>query len=180
MITVIGKMVVNTVRGKNGPFNTASLYTQIGDFIVRYDGLDEFDIGTYQGEFIIRKIETRIRPFGVSRIIEQVAHLDGLNLYDAVEGKTDPVPTAIPDPLEEEDVGKSTRVPKSVQKPKQEAEADNPDDAIKQLFDGIWPLADEVKLDPTVGREKLRLQANHLKNTEYRYNSIEQIWRRKH
>lgn len=175
MVTVTGKMVINTVRGRNGPFNAANLYSQIGDFVVRYEGLDEYEEGSYQGEFNIRKIETRIRPFGVGRIIEQVVYLEGINLYDAVEGLADPVPVAIPDPIEEEEgIGKVSPGRKTKQDP-----ADT-NDSPKQLFGGIWPLGDDVKLDPTVGREKLRLQANYLKSAGYRYNSLEQIWRRKH
>ena len=179
MITVIGKMVVNTVRGKNGPFNVASLYSEMGNYVVDYDGLDEFNVGTYHGEFILKRTELRIRNFGVSKIIDPIAYIDGVHLYNADESKAEAIPEAMPDPLDlDEESGKA--VNKSKAPINLAPDPDVLDEtSLKQLF-GVWPLSDEVKLDPTVGRSTLRLQAAYLKSVGFKYNSTEQIWNKRH
>lgn len=174
MVTVVGSMVIKTINGRNGYFNVANLYTEMGNYVIDYEGLDEYNAGTYQGEFIIIKTELRSRNFGVGKIIEPIAYLERVNLYDAAEGKVDDVPEAIPDPLDEE-ICKASR--KQNEPIKEVSELD--EKSLKQLF-GVWPLSDEVKLDPTVGRSTLRLQAAYLKSVGFKYNSTEQIWNKRH
>lgn len=177
MVTVVGRMVVNTIRGKHGNFNVANLFSQLGDFVVRYEGLDEYEAGTYQGEFILKKTELRTRDFGVGKIIEPIAFLEGVNLYDADEGVTDDIPEAIPDPLDEEE-RPAAKEKRKTQSKSTEA-TDLNDKALEQLF-GTWPLSDEVKLDPTVGRSTLRQQTAYLKSVGYKYNPKQQVWIKSH
>ena len=177
MVTVVGRMVVNTIRGKHGNFNVANLFSQLGDFVVRYEGLDEYEAGTYQGEFILKKTELRTRDFGVGKIIEPIAFLEGVNLYDVDEGVTDDIPEAIPDPLDEEE---RPAVKEKRKTPSKTTETtDLNEKALEQLF-GTWPLSDEVKLDPTVGRSTLRQQTAYLKSVGYKYNPKQQIWIKNH
>ena len=181
MVTIKGRMAVNVINGRNGPFSVATLYSDIGDYVVRYEGLDEFDPGTYEGEFIVRDTDIRIRPFGVGKIIEPVAYLEGMNLYEVDEAKKDSIPEAISDPVSEE---------KRKSKPK--PSADNQVDIegksasemtpmeLKKLFGEAWPLDEQVKLDPTVGRTHLRAQTTYLKSIGFKYNAKEQTWIKRH
>ncbi len=178
MVTVVGRMVVNTIRGKYGNFNVANLFSQLGDYVVRYEGLDEYEAGTYQGEFILKKTELRTRDFGVGKIIEPIAYLEGVNLYDAAEGVTEEIPEAIPDPLEEEEISKP-KAKRKAQPISDRSELNDNDKELKKLF-GAWPLSDEIKLDPTVGRSTLRQQTTYLKSVGYKYNPKQQVWIKNH
>lgn len=179
MVTIKGRMAVNVINGRNGQFSVATLYSDIGDYVVRYDGLDEFDAGTYEGEFIVRETDIRIRPFGVGKIIEPVAYLEGMNLYDADEARQESIPDAIPDPVtEEESKPKPAAEPQVDMEGKSTAELTQME--LKKLFGEAWPLGEQVKLDPTVGRTILRAQTTHLKSVGYKYNAKEQTWIKRH
>jgi hypothetical protein len=174
MVNIEGEMIVNTINGRYGPFNTAVLYSAIGDFVIKYDGLDEFNGGKYNGNFVIRKTYTRIRNFGVSKIVEPIAELDSLELLDALEGAQEAPPEAIIDPIEEEVVQSSDNRPATVQEvlaPPGDADPD-----VSGLFGDLWPFGTVVKLDPTVGRPLLRQQTSYLKLNGYKYNAREQSW----
>lgn len=174
MVNIEGEMIVNTINGRYGPFNTAVLYSPIGDFVIKYDALDEFNGGKYSGNFVIRKTYTRIRNFGVSKIIEPVAELDSLELFNALEGAQEAPPEAIVDPIEEDtarETGNSSEEKQEALKPPCDAEPD-----ITSMFGDLWPLSESVKLDPTVGRPLLRQQTSYLKVHGYKYHAKEQTW----
>lgn len=175
MVNIEGEMIVNTINGRYGPFNTAVLYSAIGDFVIKYDGLDEFNGGKYSGSFVIRKTYTRIRNFGVSKIVEPIAELDSLELLDALEGTQEAPPEAIIDPIEEEVEQNSDNRPANTKEVSAPPGDDvNPD--VPGLFGDLWPLDTTVKLDPTVGRPLLRQQTSYLKLNGYKYNAREQSW----
>jgi hypothetical protein len=176
MVTVKGRMAVNVINCRNGQFSVASLYSEIGDFVVRYDGLDQYDAGTYEGEFVIRDTDVRIRAFGVGKIIEPVAFLEDLVLDNADEGLQENIPDAIPDPAEDEPKPRS-KVSLDLEN---KAPGDFSHEELKQLFRKVWPLGEEVKLDPTVGRSMLRAQTGYLKSIGYKYEVKEQIWIKRH
>jgi hypothetical protein len=46
----------------------------------------------------------------------------------------------------------------------------------KDTFGELYPLGAEVKLDPTVGRNKLRAQCDRLKTLGYKFQAARQIW----
>lgn len=178
MVTTKGHMSVNAIKGRNGHFNVATLRADIGDFIVRYEGLDQYEPGTYEGEFIIRDIDVRIRPFGVGKIIEPVAYLEGLNLYNADENCKEEIPEAILDPADEETKPKSfSKLDLASKDPDEMSDED-----LAMLFGTAWPLGSQVKLDPTVGRKILRAQVAYIKHLkvsksiEYEYNPEDQTW----
>ncbi len=174
MVNIEGEMIVNTINGRYGPFNTAVLYSAIGDFVIKYDGLDEFNGGKYNGNFVIRKTYTRIRNFGVSKIIEPIAELDSLELFDALEGAQEAPPEAIIDPIEEEVVQAPDN--KAVASQEVLSPSGDADPDVSGLFGDLWPLDTTVKLDPTIGRPLLRQQTSYLKLNGYKYNAREQSW----
>ncbi|MGD8594639.1 MAG: DUF3275 family protein, partial [Gammaproteobacteria bacterium] len=102
MLRVTGRLVVNERYSHFGAFNVGILYSSIGDFTVKYNGLDEFNEGTYSGEFVIKSTFQRTRKFLVGIIVEPVAEIEAIYLDEAVEGNQDQIPPAIPDPVEEE------------------------------------------------------------------------------
>ncbi len=176
MVTVKGRMVVNVIDGRNGQFSVATLYSEIGDFVVRYEGLDQYNAGTYEGEFVIRDLDVRIRAFGVGKIIEPVAYLQDLVLDNADEGLQETIPDAIPDPADDEPKPRS----KASLGLESKAHGDYSHDELKQLFGKIWPLDEQVKLDPTVGRAIFRAQKEHLKSVGYMFDPTDQVWHKSH
>ncbi len=186
MKNVNGRMTVNTIDGRFGQFNIATLYCDIGDFVVRYSSLDEFNAGTYEGEFFISKIDLRTRDFGVGKIIEPIAYLDGLNLFDADEGCTEEIAEAIIDPLIEEEESLETKdeivtvLPAMNQGDEFSSDSNDTDIEFKQLFGELWPLEEMLKLDPTVGRAIFRDQRDYLKLNGYVFNPKDQSWIKKH
>lgn len=181
MLTVTGRMVVNERHSTYGSFNVGILYSSIGDFAVKYDGLDEFGEGTYSGEFVIQRTYQRTRKFLAGIIVEPVAEVDAIYLNEVEEGGQERIPPSIPDPLEEElqEVSQRNMTVSSTTHPNTDTtqlhdEATTSDVAV--LFGELWPLGDIVKLDPTVGRIKLRPQCDYLKTNGYRFQSKEQVW----
>ncbi len=168
-----GRMVVNTISGRFGTFNVGTLYSSIGNFVVKYDGLDEFSEGTYEGQFMVRRTYLKTSPFRVGIIVEPVAEIDDVILDTVSEGRQETLPAAIRDPIEEEmeDAGvlPTADVPT-------DGQARQSDDNTQALFSGLWPLGDTVKLDPTVGRSIFREQRDYLKDNGYTFNSKAQIW----
>lgn len=176
MVTVKGRMAVNLVNGRKGQFRVATLYSEIGDFVLHYDGLDQFDPGTYEGKFVVRDTAVRVRVFGVGKIIEPIAFVEDMKLDNADEGLREEMPDAIPDPAEEEAQSSKSDLPDfSDKSPSELTEQD-----LKDLFGSLWPLGQQVELDPTVGRPVLRAQANYLKSMGYKYVAAEKTWFKRH
>jgi len=169
-----GRLVVNTINGRFGTFNVGILYSSIGDFVAKYDGLDEFNEGSYEGEFIILRIFQKTRKFRVGLIIEPVAEIGEIILNEIHEGDQDDLPPSIPDPVEEE-IKESGGLSTSLDIDKSLPE-NLSDDGLEALFGGLWPLGDSVKLDSTVSRVSFRQQRDYLKTTGYTFISKEQIW----
>ncbi|PUB72147.1 MAG: hypothetical protein DBP03_18465 [gamma proteobacterium symbiont of Ctena orbiculata] len=177
MVTVKGRMGVNVINGRNGQFSVATLYSEIGDFVLRYEGLDQYDAGTYEGEFVIRDMCLKARPFGVSQIIEPLAFIEDLMLKTADESLQEPLPDAIPDPVA--DASKSDLViPLDI---KGKSGGTISEVELKQLFGSLWSLGDKVKLDPTIGRPIFRAQKDYLNLVGgYEFDPTTQIWDKLH
>lgn len=173
MPTISGRMVVNTISGRYGDFNVGTLYSDMGDFVVQYDGLDEYVEGAYEGEFIIRRTYQKTRKFRVGIIIEPVAEIEAVLLDEAHEGGQEHIPSPVVDPVEEE-IEEEGTVPEPVV-PTTDQE-NLPDDDAADLFGALWPLGGTVKLDPTVGRAVFRQQRDYLKANGYRFKAEDQVW----
>jgi len=168
---VKGRMVVHTRQGQFGSFNYAFLYTEIGEFVVRYNALDEFSADEYKGVFYIKEIYQKSRKFGVSIIIDNIAVIDDVNLEYVVNKTMMVEPEAIEDPIEEESLLDSSNNSKSSNLVSTINEIEK-----KQLFGELFPLGNLVKLDPTVGRAVLRNQAEYLKKIGYSFVADNQTW----
>jgi len=176
MSTISGRLVVNTINGKFGTFNVGTLYSSMGDYVVKYDGLDEFNEGSYDGQFIVRRIYQKTRKFRVGIIIEPVVEIEGVMLDEVYEGNQDDLPDAIPDPIEEEMEASGSSLGSGVS-PDESVSSEEPvDRSLETLFGGVWPLGDIVKLDPTVGRVTFREQRDYLNDNGYEFDSMKQIW----
>lgn len=175
MNTITGRLVVNTIVGKFGEFNVGTLYSSLGDFVVKYDGLDEFNEGTYEGRFIVQRTYQKTRKFRVGIIIEPVAEIDEILLDEVYEGGQEDLPSPIPDPVEEE-LEEDHQGQESVESALASVSENSSDEDSQVLFGGLWPIGGTVKLDPTVGRAVFRQQRDYLKANGYGFSSKEQVW----
>lgn len=183
-----GSLTVEEIHGRKGVFCVGTLHTSIGDFKVKDAALDQFQRGTYQGEFLVEKIYTKGVPWRGGFFTELIAKIatDGF-LIDQESDHPTPQPQVSvpvePDPADESHAD-SSNTPEASQEetpaalPNDVELANKADEALFGLENA--PLFIERKspitLDPTVDRELLRRQCNRLKAVGYRFNSRTQVW----
>nr|WP_235675763.1 DUF3275 family protein [Aliivibrio fischeri] len=169
MVQITGSLAIKTVTGRFGDFNVATLDCELGRFAIRDAMLDEYNEGTYQGTFGIKRIFSGSYQTQHRFIIETRAELSGIWLNDYQEGKV-PEESLESDPLAEE---RQAQAVSSAQRQPLEL----PVDDMSELFGELWPLGaqigDIVKLNPEVGRELMGRQLAYLK----RLIGDERVWR---
>ena len=201
-VVVPGTLIIRDIpKRAGGSFKVGKLSTHIGQFEVKNPELDQYEAGTYTGNFCIDKIYPSHYMAGGRIVIEMRAVLSCFVLagFDQETGEAEPMEI---DPAEEE---AATATPEpAVTKPEPQPEpatdadaapadeasasADIPVMSIEEervfreeqmdrdTFGDIYPLGDEVKLDPTVGRTKLRAQCDRLKGLGYKFVAARQVW----
>lgn len=178
MVSVKGTINIRAVSGRFGPFNVGTLDCSIGKFTVKDSSIEEFDEGSYDGDFVIALIEPK-SYFSSGRMIVEVRATLSAIMLDKCENHLPAVHESFEqDPLEEE---LDTRVSEVVSRAKPERDEANEsgdvDVDVPSLFGVLWPLGNIVKLDPTIGRAVFRQQKEYLKNQAgYRFVSEFQHW----
>ena len=201
-VVVPGTLIIRDIpKRAGGSFKVGKLSTHIGQFEVKNPELDQYEAGTYTGNFCIDKIYPSHYMAGGRIVIEMRAVLSCFVLagFDQETGEAEPMEI---DPAEEE---AATATPEpAVAKPEPQPEPATDADAApadeasasadipvmsveeerafreeqmdRDTFGDIYPLGDEVKLDPTVGRTKLRAQCDRLKGLGYKFVAARQVW----
>ena len=195
MIQVTGTLSIKTIAGKFGNFNVGQLISEIGEFSIRDTLIEEYTEGTYQGVFAISRIfagsyQTRNRFIIETRAVLNQIWLDGYH-----EGPVSAESLEV-DPLEQEGqfsrqteqaspVTETVPVIVPIDPVTQREPVSLPDEEIcvgKQLFGELWPLGRSVKLDPSVGRVKMREQLAYLKQRDsqgepqWAFNILDKTW----
>lgn len=101
-IQITGTLVIKTITGRYGDFNTAKLSTSIGEFAIKDAVLDQYTAGRYEGSFLIQQIKpSYYSTAGGTLIVEIRAYLESMSLdgFDATVTTDD---SLIQDPVEEE------------------------------------------------------------------------------
>ena len=168
-----GILTIREINGRNGPFKVGTLNLSIGEFAVKDSLLDQFDPGTYEGEFQLERIFQGHYIAGGRSVTEIRIQLADMILVDIVAVAPDPV-EAEPDPIDTEKAEPVTG--KSKPDTEIEIHIDNDDDNI--LFGLLMPLGASVKLDPSVDRKVLRAQTIRLKEIGYAFDAKSQIWKK--
>ena len=189
-----GTLTVIRYNGRNGSFNAGKLDTDIGKFSVSDSALDQFAPGQYQGEFLITRIFIKTDTWQDNPFIKLMATVaqNGYLIHDAEE-RDGIQPAVEPDDMDSDKptVITAPAVPPATptQTPKvaTETPTSSPDEEdyegvhLDELFGiELGPQVDAritpIKLDPTVGRAQLRLQADYLKSCDYRFDAAAQQW----
>lgn len=200
-VIVPGTLMIRDIpKRAGGSFKVGKLSTHIGQFEVKNPELDQYEAGTYSGNFCIDKIYPSHYIAGGKIVIELRAVLSCFVLAGFDEQTTDMEPLDV-DPADEEAVAPAN----GNTAPEAEPDAAPVDSATnaeteaataatgvmtleeekqfretqldKELFgDDIYPLGHEVKLDPTIVRTKLRAQCDRLRSLGYRFVAARQVW----
>lgn len=199
-VIVSGTLVIREIpKRAGGSFKVGKLSTHIGQFEVKNPELDQYEPGTYSGNFCIDKIYPSYYTAGGKIVIEMRAVLSCFVLagFDQETGEAEPMEidpaeeeaaTATPEPVVTKPEPQPEPTTDADSAPADEASADisvmsveeerafREEQMDRDTFGDIYPLGDEVKLDPTVGRTKLRAQCDRLKGLGYKFVAARQVW----
>jgi len=189
MIKLRGTLSIRTINGRNGDFNIGRLTTEIGEFSVKDAELEQYDEGRYEGEFGVEQIYPTSYVAGGRMVMEVRARI-GLWSLDGIDDlhPEDEAPIVEPDPVDELPTPVATpavepSAPEAEDKQAEPSEDTSEpkvsEDEIASLFGTLWPLGDEVKLDPTVDRTRFRAQKDHIKSIDYKFRPLDQVWVKK-
>lgn len=201
MIKLSGTLAIRTIRGSRGNFNVGRLVTDIGEFAVKDPLIEEYDEGRYEGDFGIAQISPSHYITNGRLVVEVRARIVSIALANIDELEAaDHAALVEPDPVDQDvrsepglvaaDVLAAAPGSELVDIPDLEftpgpaafeggtdvATAAAEDRAHRDLFGELWPLADKVKLDPTVDRARFRQQRDALKALGYQFQPIGQAW----
>lgn len=196
-VIVPGTLIIRDIpKRAGGSFKVGKLSTQIGQFEVKNPELDQYEPGTYTGNFCIDRIYPSHYVAGGKIVIEMRAVLSCFVLagFDEATGEAEPMEidpaeeeavTATPEPIETQPETADTEASTETDAPVpddlpvmtlEEEKAFREEQMDRDTFGDLYPLGEEVKLDPTVGRTKLRGQCDRLKTLGYRFVAARQVW----
>lgn len=205
MIKIPGTLEVKTIRGGNGDFNVGELQTAIGEFKIKDKILEQFQSGSYPGEFLISKIYPHSYTWYGKITIEIRAMLADVMLDSDDPGDSETATQATePDPADEERSSPSIATQSEAATPKvlSAEEAPPPPAASAPFATAEQPTASSVpfedsellevfgaeltelikarqpvKLDPSVDRALFRSQRDWLgKRLNYCFRAASQTW----
>ncbi len=168
-----GILAIREINGRNGAFKVGTLNLSLGEFAVKDSLLDQFDPGTYEGEFQLERIFQGHYIAGGRSVTEIRVQLADMILVDIVAVTPDPVEVE-PDPIDTE----KPEPAKDKTTPETETKIRISNDNDYSLFGLLLPLGDNVKLDPTVDRKLLRAQTIRLKEIGYVFDAKSQTWKK--
>ncbi len=193
-ISVRGRLVVQRKTGRKGDFNIGDLVTEIGQFEVKDQLIEEYEPGTYAGLFLISWIEPDSYSWKGRVFVKVRATLDEIIVDDVDEtppqaadsqppepDPADPPPASAPAPAPgNTPAGTRTqsRVAKAKSNPASAVDGELPGDAElfgAELFE-LLQRRQPIKLDPTVDRVLFRAQRDRLKACDYDFNAKAQTW----
>lgn len=181
-----GTLTVEEIHGRKGVFCVGVLHTSIGEFKVKDAALEQFQRGSYQGEFLVERIYTKGVPWRGGVFTELIAKIapDGFLIDQESDSVPPPQVSAPVEPDPADEPHPDGTPPEVVQVetpaalPNDVELANKADEALFGLE--IAPLFVERKspitLDPTVDRELFRRQRDRLKAAGYKFNSRSQVW----
>jgi len=180
-MNINGVLSIRTIQGRNGPFNVGRLITDLGEFAVKDTLLEQYEEGRYEGNFNVTQIFPSSYLAGGRFVVEVRATIKSLTLDGVDDLKPEDKEVASePDPADNQPESTEVAVSDQDNLPTEvsiESGGEHDDDGGDEaLFDSLWPLGTQVKLDPTVDRLKFRLQRNRLKDLGYTFDPREQIW----
>lgn len=191
MIKLPGVLIIRVINGRHGEFRVGRLLTDIGEFAVKDPVFDQYDEGQYDGDFVISKIYASSYSAANRLVVEVRAVLESVALATA-DIQQQEQEAIEQDPIDEEKpLANRQGVPKTQDENESTGtdlvdsesddgnitgSADETETELSNLFGLLWPLTEQVKLDPTVDRELFRQQRDKLKALDYKFKPVGQLW----
>ena len=193
MIILEGNITNKVITGRNGDFSVGNLNTEIGQFKIRNQLLDQFDEGEYRVRVSIQHLDLNsymLKRNGIT-ITEIEAHIDHIEVIDAdikmvetesvepdasIEPETTDKPPTDEKPEDNTNSGKTDTVKRNPEDKQASASAESDQTDLKKLFGLLWPLGDVVQLDSTTPRNQFIRQKDYLKANGYKFHSPNQSW----
>lgn len=176
MISISGELVITTRMGKYGNFNVAKLFTSIGEFSLKDNKLlEQYEAGKYEGSFVIKQIKSSSYSYGNRVVIECCAYIEDMDLVNSFnlnEADSEIIHIS-EDPICQRESSEVQKV-NSEHQPEETMIIHSSDDA--ELFGFLWPIGDQVKLDSTEDRLKIRSQKKRLIELGYCFDYKSQCW----
>ncbi|WP_392562276.1 DUF3275 family protein [Orbus sturtevantii] len=199
MISLPGTLIITQINGKYGAFNKAKLTTSIGSFTIKDKRIEQYEEGKYEGTFVIVEIKPYSYMYQNRASFEILARLNEMELngnalltdedislttlsehdpasdeqrsfdHNNCHAKKDTV-------INESDADDIPSSPVNTQGTVNAVSSSAIDVSDEELFGVLWPLGDEVRLDSTEDRLKLRNQTARLKSLNYQFDYKTQIW----
>ena len=177
-VVVSGTLTIREIIGRNGPFKVGKLNTQLGEFAVKDALLDQYNPGTYEGNFGIGRIYPSYYVAGGRIVVEVRASLENMALSGIDDDLPEEAAFTEPDPADAESVetDSSSQTDDSSSDLDETSDDKEADPDIRLFGASLMPLGESVKLDPTVKRKVLRAQCDRLKELGYQFNPAKQVW----
>lgn len=196
MIILEGTITNKIITGSNGDFSVGSFNTEIGQFKIKSQLLDQFEEGDYQVRVSVTKLSLNtyvVRRSGIT-ITEIVADIDAIDVIDAdikqivdegieQDASVDDVSDNVEQEADDKEVPKESVKPekdKSVKIKKTETsttvDSDDESLAAAELFGLLWPIGESVKLDTTLPRAIFIKQKEYLYDRGFSFDLKTQIW----
>lgn len=183
MIKLSGRLTVTTRKSARGEFSVGDLTTPIGQFKIKDTILEQFEAGTYDGEFIISKIFLSQYVWQGRACTELRASIDEVIIDAEEKGNAPGVEQSEPDPIIQEQAAPIPAAPEIAPEKREEQTLSNAPGSLKVaveiLGDELGAQAHRelpVKLDPTIDRTQFRAQRDYLKGLGYSFDSKGQVW----
>lgn len=171
---ITGSILIKSIYGRNGAFNVGTLSTEIGEFVVKNELLDQFEEGQYDVNVLLSQIYMGGFNWGhTKRVTELCASIEHIECVTEVEKLPDSLEVfGEIDPAEEESEAETP-----LEFSEEADEDDNqPGEILGDALLKVFLANESFALDATVGRLKIRSQSNWLKSNGYRYNGKSRLW----
>ncbi|MCB1733690.1 MAG: DUF3275 family protein [Gammaproteobacteria bacterium] len=198
MFKTEGSLRVRRINGRNGEFAVGTLSTSIGKFVVKDPELDQYDAGEYEGDFGITEVAPRSYFTDGRLVVEMRAFLAFMVINTKDEDVVDEPPVEM-DPIEEPPQASVAKAEVTSIEAKAKAKSESSETTTKPhkpdsepvggqtqsddeslfgatIYPDVEALADVIRLDPTIDRQRFRHQTSRLKELGYRFNFTEQQW----
>ena len=163
-----GTISIVEKNGKYGAFNVGTLNTDIGDFVVKTELLDQFDSGAYDVSVIISQIYLGGYRWGNTQNVTQLcANIEYIQCMLESDQPTSSEEFEVVDPVETEIDSKD--VEETYVETTKLIETDDAEEILGLELAQAFNNKKSFNLDMTVGRMKLRAQANWLNEHGYQF-----------
>ncbi|WP_037586997.1 DUF3275 family protein [Stenoxybacter acetivorans] len=179
--SISGTLKVLERTGKRGPFMVAELLTDVGNFEVKANALDQFTEGSYEGLFVVDKIYQQAYTWNGGSFTKMCAGLDWqhtqiMNQSEQAEAGAN---MAVAEILADDDSVNAAAEPLNVPLLQVSNTPISDDDWVsdeetlsQRLASGISP----IKFDGSLERELFYKLKNQVKEHGYRFDGKTQSW----